>query len=223
MLARLEKRKPARRGAPQLSASDLVERLGLPSQVFPERKMPPGILSRCLAIINPAHHSQCREGISLAFDGVVWAHANPQLFGAAAEADMKGRCLAIARAFTVAAVLMRAQPWLWSLGRPSASVDEEADAEGEWIRVSDYLASAAGEAMRAAPRRTRPSNMLKRFCALFAFDLIERFGGERATLTIDGPFFRLASVLYEAAAGTRDANLERACRLVFRSSHQARR
>ena len=114
---------------------------------------------------------------------------------------------------------MLQEPWGCCFAElPPGTGSEEEAAQREWIRVSLYLASIAKDAERnMAARRTRPADMLKRFCAQSAFSLIAEFSARPPTLTADGPFLQLATVLYEAVTGVRDANIERACRVIFRS------
>jgi hypothetical protein len=49
-----------------------------------------------------------------------------------------------------------------------------------------------------------------------AGELLQTFSAEAPTLTRGGPFFRLASLLYEAGTGKTDANLEKYCREQFK-------
>jgi hypothetical protein len=52
---------------------------------------------------------------------------------------------------------------------------------------------------------------VKRFCAMFAVGIMEILSKRTATTTNDGAFRAIASLLYEAVSGKRDADLKRAC------------
>jgi hypothetical protein len=55
----------------------------------------------------------------------------------------------------------------------------------------------------------------KRSAAWYSVYLIAVCGRKRPTKTLDGPFYELASLLYEGATYTAHANLERHCRRIF--------
>jgi hypothetical protein len=61
-----------------------------------------------------------------------------------------------------------------------------------------------------------PFNKLKLGAACCASLLIEDYGTKPPTLTIGGPYYELASVLYGAATGEREADLSRHCKWVRR-------
>jgi hypothetical protein len=80
--------------------------------------------------------------------------------------------------------------------------------------------SAELQSMRLkVPRSGGQPNYRKQSAAEFALLLLIQFGRKQPTLTPSGPFFSLASVLYEAVTGEKDANLERQCR-VSHASHR---
>ena len=84
--------------------------------------------------------------------------------------------------------------------------------------ICDYLettASLANQEIRDFKAQRAPSEPVKYFAAMFAFALIKFFSIRAPTLTTDGPFFRLATYLYEAATAIPDQNLERQCRREF--------
>jgi hypothetical protein len=62
----------------------------------------------------------------------------------------------------------------------------------------------------------KPSDTLKNTVADWAKQLIENHGTKPPTLTIGGPYYQLASVLYGAATGEHAADLSWHCRLVAR-------
>jgi hypothetical protein len=57
-------------------------------------------------------------------------------------------------------------------------------------------------------------NFGKTLCAVIALRLLEKFG-VAVTETADGPYYRLAALLYEGVFGARDQSLERQCRRIF--------
>ena len=61
----------------------------------------------------------------------------------------------------------------------------------------------------------RKVNYKKRNAAFIARYLMMEFG-RRPTTTVEGPFFRLASIFYEAITGVSEANLDRQCRTVLK-------
>jgi hypothetical protein len=67
------------------------------------------------------------------------------------------------------------------------------------VKRSGGAASAREEAKRA------------RIAAKCAFDLLNDWGGQEPTLTASGPYFRLASLLFELATGQQEKDMSRAC------------
>jgi hypothetical protein len=68
----------------------------------------------------------------------------------------------------------------------------------------------------------RPVNMSKSIAAWSAEELIETWGTKPPTLTIDGPYYRLASILYGAGTGEHGVDLSRQCKETSRQTHPAR-
>jgi hypothetical protein len=95
------------------------------------------------------------------------------------------------------------------------------------LRLEIFLSDLEIAALRAelqsmqlkVPRSGGQPNYRKQNAAEFALVLLMQFGRKQPTLTPSGPFFSLASVLYEAVTGKKDANLERQCR-VSHASHR---
>jgi hypothetical protein len=95
----------------------------------------------------------------------------------------------------------------------------------------DQLASAASTVALQATRQRVPrdggrrtdARYRKQEAAWAAWVLLERYGQKRPTLTKDGPFPELASTLYEAATGKRDADLWHQCLVVWRTVEQQRK
>lgn len=64
-------------------------------------------------------------------------------------------------------------------------------------------------------RRGPPGNELKQHAALYAYMQLSLYSAKKPTLSIDGPFFRLASIIYEGATRDADCDLQRQCRVIF--------
>ena len=65
--------------------------------------------------------------------------------------------------------------------------------------------------------RRRKFNYKKRDAAFLARELMMEHG-RRPTTTVEGPFFRLASILHEAITGESEENLDRQCRAVLKTN-----
>jgi hypothetical protein len=80
----------------------------------------------------------------------------------------------------------------------------------------DLLIRRSESFLDVDPRKGAPRRRISRMtAAAFAHSLITEYSPSRATLTKEGAFFRVASLLLEAATGDRDADLARHCRRVF--------
>jgi hypothetical protein len=64
--------------------------------------------------------------------------------------------------------------------------------------------------------RKAKSGALKMSVALSAYDFLMERGSANPTLSSDGPFFNLASILYEAVTGRENVSIEWHCRRVLR-------
>jgi hypothetical protein len=64
----------------------------------------------------------------------------------------------------------------------------------------------------------RRADAQKRYAANCAFDLMVKFGRKPPTLTPDGPYYTLASILYESFTGLDNENLERQCRSMHKGA-----
>jgi hypothetical protein len=65
-------------------------------------------------------------------------------------------------------------------------------------------------------KRGRHQEIDKLNAAAFSFQLIREFGAAAPTLTTKGPYYELASTLYEAATSIPSCNLETYCRAYFK-------
>jgi hypothetical protein len=84
-----------------------------------------------------------------------------------------------------------------------------------WVELKNDLDTKISfiEKVQWPTRRGSPRvDYAKIVAAASDFLLLSKFGMKRPTLTIGGPFYELASVLYEGATYIPEANLERYCR-----------
>jgi hypothetical protein len=75
---------------------------------------------------------------------------------------------------------------------------------------------------RGAPRR-RPKDTAKRAAASYAYCCLVAYSNKSPTLSGAGPYFHLASIIYEAATGKTDVSLEYQCVLEFKRRSLGRR
>jgi hypothetical protein len=87
----------------------------------------------------------------------------------------------------------------------------------EFSKQLEILVTVArGMANNMRVQRGRPRDSHKEVVAGWARYLINKYGTKPLTLTIDGPYYELASVLYRAGTGEHEADLSRHCKLVAR-------
>src|SRR6516164_3908730 len=184
----------------------------------PDRPLPQSLLTQCLAIIEPTDPQRCSDEIAFAWLTATQMEANPEIFGATYIEVTRRRMAAVAETLLEAAVFMREVGSMFCLMAPDdADEDQLEDAEREWFGVSDYLGKATFRVRvaLAETRSERPCNLLQRFCAVFALRSLLKFSPQKPTLATDGGLAKLATILYEAATKTTDANLAATWRAVF--------
>jgi hypothetical protein len=79
------------------------------------------------------------------------------------------------------------------------------------LRYERFLADAAEERLPPGPEFDRA----QRHCALLAYLLMRRFSARPITRSVTGPFYNMASLLYEALVGSPDVDLHRHCNWVL--------
>jgi hypothetical protein len=79
------------------------------------------------------------------------------------------------------------------------------------LRYETFLADAAVERLPSGPEFDRA----QRHCALVAYLLMRRFSARPITKSVTGPFYSMASLLYEAFVGRPDVDLHRHCNWVL--------
>jgi len=79
------------------------------------------------------------------------------------------------------------------------------------LRYERFLADAAVERLPAGPEFDRA----QRHCALLAYLLMRRFSARPITKSVTGPFYNMASLLYEALMGRPHVDLHRHCNWVL--------
>lgn len=97
-----------------------------------------------------------------------------------------------------------------ALGNAISDLNIFADCADEIAQILERVRDEHG-GRQHGPR----PNFGKTLCAAIALRLLERFG-VAVTETADGPYYRLAALLYEGVFGVRDQSLERQCRRIFR-------
>ena len=121
--------------------------------------------------------------------------------------------------------LWTAEPWLVSYGfHPGGALRrEELDGfinatypplQPWWVarrRYEKFLADAAVERLPPGPEFDRA----QRHCALLAYLLMRRFSARPITRSVTGPFYNIASLLYEALLGRVHVDLHRHCNWVL--------
>jgi hypothetical protein len=109
----------------------------------------------------------------------------------------------------------------WPLARErlstfQATMAKVSERAGKYVNYPEsYLAAGPGELAKRVDGR-------KRHAANCAYDLLMRFG-KPPTLSPDGPFYTLASILYEAFSGIAERGVERQCRAAHKSRRGKRR
>jgi len=115
--------------------------------------------------------------------------------------------------------LRTAQPSLVSYGFYREELDALIDATylplQPWrvarLRYERFLADAAVERLPPGPEFDRA----QRHCALLAYRLMRRFSARPITRSVTGPFYNMASLLYEALVGRPHFDLHRHCNWVL--------
>ncbi len=79
------------------------------------------------------------------------------------------------------------------------------------LRYERILADAAAERLPSGPEFDRA----QRHSALLAYMLMRRFSARPITRSVTGPFYSMASLLYEALVGRPDVDLHRHCNWVL--------
>jgi hypothetical protein len=183
---------------------------------IPKADVSPQMLTRCLECIGVTTDQveACSDAVRRMVTVLMDTHNHPEMLqhgtvawrdGLVEMASVYRRACEIGKGWIPSAV---------TYGGQRAIDDYYNEAE----RVRRFLTMMAAEAESEARHAKVPKAIpkpVKEDSARFAFVLIILFGGKDPTLTVDGPFYRLAANLYEAATGA-EANLERHCRRQFR-------
>jgi hypothetical protein len=181
---------------------------------------PKMIFKRALEVISPPSddEAECRQKITMAIRACRRAVHEKTLYSQAS------RCLD--RIVRLTEERQRAIDELSGLGFFVPGLNDR-DAEF-WRR--GYLISDMGDHPDISTRRARelaqsfrnayvgtrrPPKIDKLFAATEACKLLVRYG-KRPTLTADGPFLRLASIIYEGATAVPNVDLERQCRTALK-------
>jgi hypothetical protein len=189
------------------------------------------ILERALRLIGPVPKKEesCREAIAFQIAFMKSSHSVPRGRPSRAmkmELDTLARAVRKAARLTDALSIQSVAFIFGSLkGGPGFHVsDARAGARSDICQTLKKFAaliemkSASIYILKGAPR----PDPIKMQAAGNAYQLLTRFGAGRPTLTVGGSFYELASVLYEAATGSADVDVERYCRTVSQISKRVR-
>jgi hypothetical protein len=186
----------------------------------PKADVSPQMLTRCLECIGVTDRvDACSDAIRCMVTVLIDTHNHPKRLqhgtmawrdGLLEMASVYRRACEIGKGWIPSAVTYNAVTY----GGQPAIDDYYNEAERVRRFLTMIAAEAESEARRTKIRKAIPEPV-KEDSARFAFVLITAFAGKDPTLTVDGPFYRLAANLYEAATGA-EANLERHCRRYFR-------
>lgn len=178
-----------------------------------ERAIDPDLINKALVIIAPNGKdiSSCHSAVVYG----IWRGRETNYYGTNTIlginrilAKLKGALQKIKRLVAELPPSLRGQLFAHDL-RPR---------DGKWFFADDAFTEFCAEldtlSIRVNARfETRHGKFhhKKRCAAHIARELMTEFG-RRPTTTVDGPFFRLASLIYEAITGVSEANLDRQCR-----------
>jgi hypothetical protein len=184
------------------------------------------LFSQALKLIGepPERRHDCRCAV---FDAI-WEIKTSQVSTAK---EVKGKLLDIAEFLEKAMRTMEELPESVRLALPprtslleiigrndSIAADKRA---GAFLITLDAAAHTAKRlAAKTRVRRTGRAELAKQVAAESAWDLLERFGQERPTLTRGGTFPKLADTLYEDATGKAD-DLFEYCRAVYQRKERS--
>jgi hypothetical protein len=176
------------------------------------------IVDECIALIAPdaQHEPECRRQIERGIDMICWLYSPKSKVPLSMLRELKlkpvGRkadreaLLRFADALEEAAMQLDKCGLYLSLRLPAFDA----------ARFSKELKTLVTTAREVADSMHLPHgrslNTLKLMTAFHAQNLIEDYAIKPATLTIGGPYYELASVLYGAVTGERDADLSRQCK-----------
>ena len=183
----------------------------------------PDLIKELLDLIqpSPAREGECREMLDKRIAAVRKIHGSS--LDAFSPSAMKVELSQFHRALKKANdLLSRLNPVARSLIFDTLVFDDslENTHTPEYEDFSNDLASLVAETKTSFAevrgRDGRPFRNSRLLAATSARSLIVKFSSFRPTLTKDGRFLQVASKLYEAATGEREADLTRYCRRCFR-------
>lgn len=98
----------------------------------------------------------------------------------------------------------------------------KAPSENAFHKLPKVIEAVLNGRIKYSPKQGPVADGAKRIAALYSLVLIEDFAEKRVTKTVGGLFYELASVLYEGATYSANANLERHCRAAFKIYEKAK-
>jgi hypothetical protein len=206
-----------------VSAGDKVSlSFSLPSWLdFAAGKAPPGpevdseIVARAVNIISPKPSQQaaCRDhvAVTIGWDRVLHEKYSKWVWTKETSKKVKAAIQQIGRMRKAIIVLPKSvRVHDRTIIRPLL----------ELLAHEQITLEGALDRHRSAARTGRRDDMVKANVAQHAYDLLDGYGSKKPNLTPEAPFYQLASLLYEAATGKIDIDLQRACRGIFAHCRQ---
>jgi hypothetical protein len=168
------------------------------------------VVERALRLIRPKSERSCvvaiRERVSLL------RRVAEELNRCPSPGDLKKELKTLEKDMKRARTAMR----LCSMPCRSMVFFKDAKREAAFFQELDQLVESAKFHQDAlvVRRGSRKWDNVKALAAKYAYDLLRSFSDRPLTKASGGPFYRLASVLYEAASGKK-SNLEQYCRQIL--------
>jgi hypothetical protein len=173
-----------------------------------------GIVVRALDLIEPAPHRQDECRCTIESDVRLLKLVHDDSSNSISSAKLRESLSAAVDALTDVQFRIRSLPKKYrslvfrGLGEYTAPVDSDTymDATKNLERGIAFLRDHLH-----VPKGSRPRDPVKQVAALFARDLLRDYSAKKPTLTTEGPYLALASILYESVTGTEGADLRRYC------------
>jgi hypothetical protein len=186
------------------------------------------VVDKCIALIVPGQHETfCRRALERWINVLCWLNENEEYrreqhyvwmgITTPRKADREA-LLRLADALADAAEQLNETPCGSYLSLQLPTFDA-----AKFSKELETVVSLAREVAGSMHvKGGMPFNKFKLVTAFFAQTLMEVYGPKPPTLTIGGPYYELASVLYGAATGEHGADLSRQCKETSRRFPPAR-
>jgi hypothetical protein len=192
------------------------------------------IAEQALRLINPLDDKKavCQRSIKVLIAMIKAVHSNKERPAAQIRDDIQKLYAALRKTKAALDELFKSGCGLhlpmkrYRKHKIMESIRTKTHYQSEWLDFYNVVIAkiALLENLHNPIRKGAPvSDPTKVLAAAHSFNLLSEFGRKQPTETIGGPFYELASLLYEGATGVRNANLERYCRKVFKGQEQSKR